>query len=125
MISQHRLRVCAVVFIPPNLLMKLKSNLKLSSIINNSEVNMLNKIILVLFLFASTIFAGEVTKNYDFKDFQSVSVGYGMKVDISQSNSYSIEVKADEEDFNYLKVEKEGNELKFYFDKKTIVNKMK
>ncbi len=73
----------------------------------------------VLFLLIASVssYAGEVTKNYDFKDFQTVSVGYGMHVDISQSNSYSIEVKADEQDFEYLKVEKDGDELKFYIDK--------
>jgi hypothetical protein len=79
---------------------------------------MFNKIIPVLFLIISTVFAGEVTKNYDHKDFQKVSAGWGMKVAISQSNSYSIEVKADEKDFEYLKVEKEGDELKFYIDKR-------
>jgi len=79
---------------------------------------MFNKIIFALFLFASTIFAGEVTKKYDYKDFQVVSIGYGMKVDISQSNSYSIEVKADEKDFEFLKVEKDGDNLKFYIDKR-------
>ncbi len=79
---------------------------------------MFNKIILILFLTISTVFAGEVTKNYDYKDFQKVSVGWGMKVDISQSSVYSIQVKADEKDLEYLKVEKDGDELKFYIDKK-------
>ncbi len=46
-----------------------------------------------------------------------MSVGYGMKVDISQSDNYSIEVNADERDFEYLRVEKDGDELKFYIDK--------
>jgi len=79
---------------------------------------MFNKIIFTLILITSAAFAGEVTKNYDYKDFQKVSVGYGMGVDISQSNSYSIEVKADEKDFEFLKVEKDGDELKFYIDKR-------
>lgn len=79
---------------------------------------MFNKIKLTLFLITSAAFAGEITKNYDYKDFQKVSVGWGMKVDISQSNSYSIEVKADEKDFEFLKVEKDGDNLKFYIDKR-------
>lgn len=80
---------------------------------------MFNKIILLAFLLiASVTFADEVTKNYDYKDFHKVSAGYGMKVDISQSDTYSIRVKADEEDLKYLKVEKEGEELQFYFDKR-------
>jgi hypothetical protein len=45
-----------------------------------------------------------------------------MKVDISQSNSYTIEVKADEKDFEYLKVEQEGDEVKFYIDKRNFRN---
>jgi len=77
-----------------------------------------SKIMLAIILFVTTIFAGGKAKNYDYKDFQKVSVGYGMNVDISQSSSYSIEVKADEKDFEYLKVEKDGDELKFYIDKR-------
>jgi len=71
-----------------------------------------------LTLLLSSAFAEEVTKNYDYKDFNTVSVGYGMLVDISQSDSYRIEVRADEDDFRYLKVEKDGDELKFYIDKR-------
>jgi len=73
--------------------------------------------VLILLIATVSSYGSEVTKNYDFKDFQEVNVGYGMKVDIPQSNTYSIEVKADERDFEYLKVEKDGEELKFYIDK--------
>lgn len=79
---------------------------------------MFNKIIPVVFLLCLTVFAGDVTKKFDYKDFQKISVGYGMKVDISKSDSYSIEVKAGEKDFQYLRVEKEGDELVFYIDKR-------
>ena len=76
------------------------------------------KLLVVIIFFASySIVNGQVTKNYDFTDFNAVNVGYGMKVDISQSDSYSILVEADERDFKYLKVEKEGSELEFYIDK--------
>lgn len=75
-------------------------------------------VVLISLLFSSySVVAGEVTRDYDYKDFQGVIVGYGMKVDISQSNSYSIKVEAEERDFEYLRVEKDGAELKFYFDK--------
>lgn len=71
----------------------------------------------IIFFLSYSLLAGQTTRNYDFKDFESVSVGYGMKVDISQSNSYSIKVEADERDFEYLRVEKEVDELKFYIDR--------
>ena len=80
-----------------------------------------NRTIMLVFIFlfftAASPLAGEVTKKYDYKDFHTVSVGYGMKVDISQSDTYSIEVNADERDFKYLEVEKDGDELKVYIDK--------
>jgi hypothetical protein len=80
---------------------------------------MLNKIILfAIIFFVQVSFAGEVTKKYDYKDFGKVSAGYGMYVEITQSDSYSIEVSADEKDLQYLKVEKDGDELEFYFDKR-------
>jgi Putative auto-transporter adhesin, head GIN domain len=82
---------------------------------------MKNKIIkliaLLFFVTLSYSFAGDKTQRYDYKSFRTVSVGYGMKVDISQSDSYSIEVNADERDFEYLEVEKDGDELRFYIDK--------
>lgn len=61
--------------------------------------------------------ADRVTKKYDYKDFSKVEAGYGMLVNISQSSSYSIEINAEEEDFEYLKVEKRGNTLEIYIDK--------
>jgi hypothetical protein len=80
--------------------------------------NKVHKLFAVLIFFSSySVVTGQVTKNYDFRDFQAVSVGYGMRVNISQSDSYSIKVEADERDFSYLRVEKVGMELKFYIDK--------
>jgi len=80
-----------------------------------------NKIIkliaLLFFVTLSYSFAGDKTQSYDYKEFHHVSVGYGMQVDISQSDNYSIEVNADERDFEYLRVEKHGDELQFYIDK--------
>jgi hypothetical protein len=70
-----------------------------------------------VFLLNNIVKAEEVTRNYDEKDFQAVSVGWGMKLKITQSDKYSIEVKADKDDFRYLKVEKSGKKLRVYIDK--------
>jgi len=80
-----------------------------------------NKIIkliaLLFFVTLSYSFAGDKTQSYDYKGFHKVSVGYGMQVNISQSDNYSIEVNADERDFEYLKVEKDGDEVEFYINR--------
>ncbi|MDP4174949.1 MAG: head GIN domain-containing protein [Bacteroidota bacterium] len=73
-------------------------------------------ILMLLSIFNMYTFAGETTRKYDYKDFHAVEVGYGMHLVISQSNSYAIEVKADERDFEHLKVEKRNNSLRFYID---------
>jgi hypothetical protein len=78
----------------------------------------MKNLILLLLLFTVNFVIAQETKKYNFKDFTVVSVGWGMHVDISQSDSYNIEVNADAEDLKYLKVEKEGDELQFYIDKK-------
>ena len=67
--------------------------------------------------FVISAFGGEISKKYDFKDFTGVSASHGMNLKITQSDSYYIEVKADERDFEVLKVEKDGDELKFYITK--------
>lgn len=74
-------------------------------------------VVLPLFLLTSA-FAEEITKKYDFKDFTGVSVSHGMNLKITQSDSYSIEVKADEKDFKFLSVEKNGDDLEFYITQK-------
>ena len=71
----------------------------------------------IILMFSSSAFAQSQTKNYDYKDFTKVEAGWGMELKITQSDNYSIEVKADEKDFEYLKVEKDGSSLKFYIDK--------
>jgi hypothetical protein len=69
-------------------------------------------------LISSTIYASDrSSKTYNFKDFTTVEVSSGMHLTVTQSNSYSIEVTADSKDFEYLRVEKEGNALKFRFKK--------
>lgn len=73
----------------------------------------------LLAFFISLVFVGgvslgtEITKKYDFKDFTGVSVSHGMNVTISQSDSYSVEVSAEEDDLEKLKVEQDGESLNF------------
>ncbi|MCX6152506.1 MAG: DUF2807 domain-containing protein [Ignavibacteriales bacterium] len=71
----------------------------------------------ILITYASSL-AEDKTEKFDYKDFKKVEVGWGMHVKINQSNLYSVEVKADESDFKYLKVEKSHETLKFYIDKR-------
>ncbi len=84
----------------------------------------MKKILTILFVLsiilagtASTFSAERTTKKYDYKDFSKVEAGSGMFLDINQSSSYSISVNAEQEDFEYLKVEKSGNTLRIYIDK--------
>ena len=66
---------------------------------------------------ANTYPADRTTKKYDLNNFSKVEAGSGMLVNISQSSSYSIEINAEQEDFEYLKVEKKGNSLEIYIDR--------
>jgi len=71
----------------------------------------------VTLITANAYSADKVTKTFNFKDFTSVDVSSGMYLNVTQSDSYSIEIKADESDFKYLEVEKDGETLKIYFHK--------
>jgi hypothetical protein len=65
-------------------------------------------------LFISISFAADRTsKSYNYKDFTAVEVSSGMHLKVTQSDAYSIEVIADQEDFKHIRVEKDGNSLKF------------
>lgn len=80
---------------------------------------MKNLLLLFAALFLLTTFVkAEETKKFDITDFVAVDVGWGMHLKVTQANDYSIEVRAEEKDFKYLKVEKEGNSLRIYIDKK-------
>lgn len=69
-------------------------------------------------LFLASVVMGADTRKFDINNFSEVEVGWGMHVQISQSGQYSVEVKAEDKDFKYLKVEKKGNALKVYIDKR-------
>ncbi|HVO72764.1 MAG TPA: head GIN domain-containing protein [Ignavibacteriaceae bacterium] len=70
-------------------------------------------IAIISFLTTPLFFAQEVTKKYDFKDFSEVGVSHGMHVSVTQSDSYDIEVTAEQEDLDNLDVEKHGDALNF------------
>ena len=56
------------------------------------------------------------TKNFELADFQSISVGSTFQADISQSNTFSVSITADDNFFDYIQVEKNGSQLAIRFD---------
>ena len=52
------------------------------------------------------------TQTYDYTDFTRVDVGYAFRVEITQSDSYSISITAPENLFPHIQVSKEGETLK-------------
>ncbi len=52
------------------------------------------------------------TQTYDYTGFTRVDVGYAFRVEITQSDSYSISITAPENLFNVIQVSKEGQALK-------------
>jgi len=52
-----------------------------------------------------------VTEEKDFTDFTIVEVGWGFEVEISQSDSYSINITADDNILEYIEVSSPGNKL--------------
>lgn len=69
----------------------------------------------VLFFTSMQLLNAQTSKDYQFKDFTEVSAGYGMTLTLTQGE-YRVSVKADEDDFEDLVVEKNGNELLFKLD---------
>lgn len=82
----------------------------------------MKKIIASLFcllFIASFTFAGNGpdTKTYDYKDFTSVGVSSGMKLKVTQSDTYSINVTGDSDDLDDLIVERRDNSVRFRFER--------
>ena len=77
--------------------------------------------VLMFFFFSlisvNTFGLDKVTKSYSFKDFSSIDVSSGMYLSVTQSESFSIEIKAEEKDFKDLEVVKKGSKLEVYFKK--------
>ncbi|MDP2302817.1 MAG: head GIN domain-containing protein [Ignavibacteria bacterium] len=63
------------------------------------------------------------TRIYENRDFEKVSVSSGMKINIVQSDSYSIEVKAGEKTMKYLIVDQSGDKLKFYYSENRLMSR--
>ena len=81
-------------------------------------------ILLAAFLFSTQVFCSDrSTKKYDIQDFKKVEISNGMQLKLNQSSSYSIEVNAEKEDFEYLKVVKKGSSLQIYIDKNNYQKK--
>ena len=57
-----------------------------------------------------------ITEEKDFTDFTHVDVEGTFEVEISQSDSFSTSVSADESFFDYIAVTKEGNTLRIYLN---------
>lgn len=72
-------------------------------------------VMLAFILLSVSAFAETVTKEYNYKDFKAVDVGAGMRLTVTQSDTYSIKVKADDDDIKDLVVKKSGDELSFSF----------
>lgn len=52
-----------------------------------------------------------VTEEMEFSDFAIVEVGYAFEVEISQASSYSVDITADDNLFDYIEVSRTGDSL--------------
>lgn len=68
-----------------------------------------------------TIGSGKViTEKKDFKNFTSLDISSAFEVDIIQSSTYSVEISADEDLFDYIEVSQTGSDLKIYLSPRHI-----
>jgi hypothetical protein len=71
--------------------------------------------VLVLLVGLTASLWGE-TRTLNYQGFTEVSVASGMFVEITQSQTYSVRVTADPQDFAELRAEQRGNRLEFFMD---------
>jgi len=71
----------------------------------------------LLLITFSAGYAEDVTKKFNNKDFTEVSVCCGMKLRITKADNYSIKVTAGEKDFEFLSVEQDEGNLRFYINR--------
>lgn len=71
---------------------------------------------LSLGLLGADISYKDEVRTYNYTDFNRIEVASDMHITITQSDSYSIEVKAGSSDFKRLRVKKSGSTLEFYMD---------
>lgn len=75
-------------------------------------------VIAVYVLVLSDIMSAQTSREFNYNDFDVVSVGYGMNVTIEQASGYKISVETENEsDLKNLKVEQKGDKLQFFFEK--------
>lgn len=60
------------------------------------------------------------SKDYNFRNFERVSISGPYHVQIKQGDSYSIRVRGNERELNRMEVEQNGNELEIGYEEKTI-----
>lgn len=85
----------------------------------------MSRLITIIFLYFFVIsssmnnpaLAQERVRKYNYEDFTRLEVGYGMHLAVKQSGTFGISVKADEDDFKRLRVEKKGTTIKFSMEK--------
>lgn len=68
-----------------------------------------------------TIGSGKViTEKKDFTNFTALDISSAFEVDITQSSTYSVEISADEDLFDYIEVTQTGSKLKIYLSPRHI-----
>jgi hypothetical protein len=61
------------------------------------------------------------TKTYNFKDFSSIHIGSSIEVELTRSEEESFVIDADDNMFEYLIVEKSGNEVKVHLKQNLLI----
>ncbi|MBP7459920.1 MAG: DUF2807 domain-containing protein [Candidatus Delongbacteria bacterium] len=74
--------------------------------------------LLALPFMVQSVLAVGSNNRYDFTDFNKVSISSGMELSVTQSKSFDIQVNGSADDLKDLKVEKKGQTLRFYIEKK-------
>ncbi|MBI5303162.1 MAG: DUF2807 domain-containing protein [Chloroflexi bacterium] len=65
-----------------------------------------------------------LTKNFQFNDFTEVQVGNAFQVEITRADTFSVSVTTDDNLFDHLRVEKQGNALRIFFAPDITVRQM-
>ena len=87
-----------------------------------SSVNKIIALLIMGMLAATSLLAGcvpvritgsgnVVSRNFNFVDFNKVRISYGFMAEVKASNSYRIEITADDNLFDYISVKKDGDTI--------------
>jgi hypothetical protein len=74
-------------------------------------------IVLFTFFFSVASFAGDVTRNFNNKDFTEVNICCGMKLRVVKADNFSVKVTAEQKDFEVITVEQHGKSLRIYINR--------